>query len=103
MTEESPFDLSSLVARKDPAGADKAEKVDSAAERVGFVDREPPQAPKPTKRRARSGQLGNPKVYPEYAVAILDEAKTLGLTNGQFFEQLWRTYCDQNKRGYPDS
>lgn len=103
MPDDSPFDVSSLVARKDTPEPATASKVDEAAERVGFVNREPAQVTKPVKRKARSGQLGNPKLFPEYAEAILNEAKSLGLTNGQFFELLWRTYCDQNKREYPDS
>ncbi len=104
MSDEDPFDISKLVARSSDPDPDEVEKVDKAAERQGFVDRAP-QPIKPTKkrRRPRSGQLGNPKVYPEYAVAILGEAKDLGLTNGQFFEELWRCYCDREGREHPQA
>ncbi len=102
MPNEDPFDISKLVARSKDPEPGEVEKVDAVAERQGFVDRAP-QAAKPTKtrRRARSGQLGNPKVYPEYAEAILGEARDLGLTNGQFFEELWRCYCDREGRDHP--
>ena len=98
--EKSVFDVGSLVSK--PKGGQESEKdIDKAAARAGFIDRDP-GAPRTKRRKARSGQIGNPKVYPEYADAFRDKAVEEGITLGKLFENMWDAYCDANRLPRPD-
>ena len=75
---------------------------DKVGDRLGFLDRSPAQAPvakkgKPGRKPSpRTGQL-HPKVLPEVAEAISDEAARLGITQGLLIEQMWTIYRRQGR------
>ena len=87
-----PFtiDLSSLRRRQKDGSAVTMERVDSAAEQHGFVDREP------RKKRGRppsprTGQV-HAKVMPHIAEEIADEARRRGVQQGVVIEEAWALY-----------
>ena len=99
-SDGSVFDVSSLVSKPKTSAASPKE-LDRAAAKAGFVDRDP-GTPRAKRRKARSGQIGNPKVYPEYADDFRDHAAEKGLTLGKLFEDMWDTYCDANGLPRPE-
>ena len=82
--------LSGLLARPKASAPDELRRIDDVGESLGFVDRTPRKKPgrKPSQR---TYQL-HPKVLPEVGQAIADEAETLGLTQGQLIEKIWKQY-----------
>ncbi|MBL4571462.1 MAG: chromosome partitioning protein ParB [Gammaproteobacteria bacterium] len=86
--------LAGLTARPKKTGVAEVRKIDEVAEMRGFVDRTPRKKPG-RKPSPRTHQL-HPKVLPKIGEAISAEAERLGLTQGQFIEQLWATY-EQDK------
>ena len=82
--------LAGLTARPKNTGVAEVRKIDDVAEARGFVDRTPRKKPG-RKPSPRTHQL-HPKVFPRVGEAISAEAERLGITQGQFIEQLWATY-----------
>ena len=97
MTEDKPFniDLSRLKSREKDRSPLALEKVDRAADELGFVARE---AQKRRGRRPspRTGQV-HAKVMPEVSEEIANEAKRRGVQQGVIIEEAWALY--KNKSG----
>ena len=70
---------------------------DKVGDQLGFLDRSPVPAPpargkKPGRKPSpRTGQL-HPKVMPDVADAISEEAARLGITQGVLIELMWSVY-----------
>ena len=88
--------LSGLKARPNPSSSEDLDRADRVGEARGVVDRSPRKKPgrKPSKR---TFQL-HPKVLPDVGQLIADEAEALGLTQGQFVEQMWSAYLEMKNR-----
>jgi hypothetical protein len=82
--------LAGLTARPKDTGPAEVRKVDDVGEARGFVDRTPRKKPG-RKPSPRTYQL-HPKVFPRVGGAIASEAERLGITQGQFIEQMWDFY-----------
>jgi hypothetical protein len=82
--------LAGLTARPKDTGPAEVRKVDDVGEARGFVDRTPRKKPG-RKPSPRTYQL-HPKVFPRVGEAIASEAERLGITQGQFIEQMWDFY-----------
>jgi len=82
--------LAGLKARPKDTTAEEVRMVDEVGEARGFVDRSPRKKPG-RKPSPRTYQL-HPKVLPRVGEAITAEAERLGITQGQFVEQMWESY-----------
>ena len=91
-----PFsiDLSSLKSRQKDVSPAAVEKVDSAGERHGFVNREP-QKKRGRQPSPRTGQV-HAKVMPKVADDIADESKRRGVQQGVLIEEAWALYRRQH-------
>jgi len=82
--------LAGLKARPKDTTVEEVRMVDEVGEARGFVDRSPRKKPG-RKPSPRTYQL-HPKVLPRVGEAITAEAERLGITQGQFVEQMWESY-----------
>ena len=95
-----PTDRLSRLTARPKGNADRdISLADGVGDRLGFVDRSPPEPvprrKKPGRKRSpRTGQL-HPKVMPGVANAIADEAERLGVTQGILIELMWSIYQQQ--------
>lgn len=86
-----PNKLAALQARQDTA--DVTKRLDEVVGNHGYARGERRGGRKPS---PRTGQL-HPKVLPEIAQAITDEAARLGTTQGHVIEWMWATWLEQGK------
>ncbi len=89
------IELGALRSRSKDTSAAAVELADSAAERHGFVDREP----KKKRGRPPSGRTGqvHAKVFPYIADEIAAEALRRGCTQGVLIEEAWAFYCTRRE------
>jgi len=87
-------DIGSLKKRPKGEGSQQTAAVDKAAEKLGFVEREPKRkggrAPSP-----RTGQV-HAKVYPHVQEQIAAEARLKGTQQGVVIEEAWALYCEKH-------
>lgn len=67
-----------------------ADRVDEAAEALGFVDREP-QKRRGRPKSPRTGQV-HARVLPGYSEEIAAEARRRGVQQGVLIEEAWNLY-----------
>ena len=91
----APFriDIGNLKSRAKDSSPQAVEKVDSAGEKHGFVDREPKKQ-RGRKPSPRTGQV-HAKVLPHIADDIANEQKRTGKTQGVLIEEAWALYRSQ--------
>jgi len=93
-------DIGSLKKRPKEEGSKEAVAVDKAAEKLGFVQREPKRrggrAPSP-----RTGQI-HAKVYPHVQQQIAAEARLKGTQQGVVIEEAWALYCEKHGIDNPE-
>lgn len=87
-------DIGSLKKRPKDEGVQQAVAVDKAADKLGFVEREPKRrggrAPSP-----RTGQI-HAKVFPHVQEQIAAEARVKGTQQGVVIEEAWALYCEKH-------
>jgi hypothetical protein len=90
--QPKPFsiDLANLRTRRKDVSAESANRVDTAGEQHGFVNREPPRK-RGRQPSPRKGQV-HAKVMPDVADEIADEAKRRGVQQGVLIEEAWDLY-----------
>lgn len=93
-----PFsiDLGSLKSRRKDTSPTTVEKVDTAGEKHGFVDREP-KGKRGRPRSPRTGQV-HAKVMPDIAAEIAAEATRRGVQQGVLIEEAWALYRRERNR-----
>ena len=90
MSEPFRIDLGSLRTRPKDTTPASIGRMDTAAEQIGFVNREP-QRKRGRKPSPRTGQV-HAKVLPEVADEIANEAKRRGVQQGVLIEEAWTLY-----------
>lgn len=87
-------DIGSLKKRPKDEGVQQAVAVDKAADKLGFIEREPKRrggrAPSP-----RTGQI-HAKVFPRVQEQIATEARVKGTQQGVVIEEAWALYCEKH-------
>ena len=89
MSEPFRIDASALRRRAKPADVTELRAADEAAERQGFVAREPRRGGR--KPSPRTGQV-HAKVLPGVRDELLEEAARRGVTQGVLIEEAWALY-----------
>jgi hypothetical protein len=92
MSDKPAFsiDLGTLRTRHKDVSAAAVDRIDTAAEQHGFVNREPPRK-RGRQPSPRTGQV-HAKVMPHVAVEIANEAKRRGVQQGVLIEEAWALY-----------
>ena len=90
MTEPYSIDIGGLRRRPKEEAPDMADRVDEAAEALGFVDREP-QKRRGRPKSPRTGQV-HARVLPGYSEEIAAEARRRGVQQGVLIEEAWSLY-----------
>ena len=93
MSEPFRIDASALKRRAKPADVTGLRAADEAAERQGFIAREPRRGGR--KPSPRTGQV-HAKVLPDVRDELLEEAARRGVTQGVLIEEAWELYKAQN-------
>jgi hypothetical protein len=92
MSDKPAFtiDLGNLRTRRKDATPESIGRVDTTAEQLGFVEREP-RRKRGRRPSPRTGQV-HAKVMPDIADEIAEEAKRRGVQQGVLIEEAWALY-----------
>lgn len=97
MSSDFKIDVGKLRTKQKDQSREAVDKIDTAGEALGFVDR----AAKKKRGRPKSPRTGqvHAKVLPGVSEAISDEAKRRGVQQGVILEEAWELYRQARQSG----